>query len=570
MPTHPHFTAARARFSTRRFPHGHNGPERPEFHHGSSGFPLTVRPDPPGKANTVTRLRHGNTLLHKLSVPLGSRPPGRAPQARGRRLPAPRPHPSPARTPAAPEVELPGTPLEWIEPFVGSERTQDVREALHGVRDLLDGRTVWHISDNPVRGGVAELLRADLPYLAGEGVSTRWTTLAGPPEFRAFTKSLYYRLCGVAPGADSADLERGRRMYERICAQNAARLTPALDRRSIVVVHDHQTAGLIPHLRAAGCTVLWRAHIGTPLREDLAALGWDFLHRYLSCAHCHITSCPGVLPAALAPVDRRVLRPSIDPLSPKNIPLHPGTDPSRLLAAAGLIEEEGAAPPGRYALTDLLVREPARVVRAGGPAPAGAPLVTQVSRWDRVKDIPGVIRGFAEYVDPAFEAHLLLVGPDTRGDRQAERVFAECRQVWAGLGRRGRRVHLVRLPTANPSEHALMVNAVQRRSAVVIQKSLAEGFGLTVSEAAWKGRPVVAAPVGGIREQVEHGTTGLLLSDASDLRGLGEAVNRLLSDRAYAEELGRNGHQRVLRRFLTDSSVLGFARVLSDAAQRYR
>ncbi|MCX5380536.1 glycosyltransferase [Streptomyces sp. NBC_00091] len=131
-------------------------------------------------------------------------------------------------------------------------------------------------------------------------------------------------------------------------------------------------------------------------------------------------------------------------------------------------------------------------------------------------------------------------------------------------------MHLVQVPTDNPSEHALTVNAIQRRSAVVIQKSLAEGFGLTVSEAAWKGRPVVAAPVGGIREQVEHGTTGLLLSDPHDLRGLGEAVNRLLADPDYAQELGRNGHRRVLRRFLTDSSVLSFARVLSDTAQNHQ
>ncbi|MFF5705145.1 glycosyltransferase [Streptomyces sp. NPDC012794] len=467
-------------------------------------------------------------------------------------------------------MELPGTPLDWIEPIVGAERTETVRDTLRGVCELLDGRTVWHISDNPVRGGVAELLRANLPCLAGEGISTRWAIIGGPPEFRAFTKSLYYRLCGVAPGAKAADLERGRRMYERICAETAARLVPAMGRRSIVVLHDHQTAGLIPHLREAGCTVLWRVHVGTALREDLAAPGWEFLYRYISSAHCHITSYPGVLPAGPPAVDRRVVQPSIDPLSPKNIPLRPDADPSRLLAGAGLIEEAGGAPRGRHALTDLLVRHPARVVRAGGPAPAGAPLVTQVSRWDRVKDVPGVIRGFAEYVDPAFGAHLMLVGPDTRGDRQAEQVFAECRQAWEDLGPRGRRVHLVQVPTDNRSEHALTVNAVQRHSAVVIQKSLAEGFGLTVSEAAWKGRPVVAAPVGGIREQVEHGTTGLLLSDPRDLRGLGEAVNRLLSDRDYARELGRNGHQRVLRRFLTDSSVLGFARVLADAAQRYQ
>jgi trehalose synthase len=193
--------------------------------------------------------------------------------------------------------------------------------------------------------------------------------------------------------------------------------------------------------------------------------------------------------------------------------------------------------------------------------------VTQVSRWDRVKDIPGVIRGFAEYVDPSYGAHLLVVGPATRGDRQAEQVFADCRQVWAGLGRRRRgRIHLVQVPTDNPAEHALTINAIQRRSTVVIQKSLAEGFGLTVSEAAWKGRPVVAAPVGGIREQVQHERTGLLLSDPRDLSGLGAAVNRLLADRGYADELGRNGHQHVLRRFLTDSNVLSFTRVLTEAA----
>ncbi|MCX5380535.1 hypothetical protein [Streptomyces sp. NBC_00091] len=290
-----------------------------------------------------------------------------------------------------------------------------VREALREARGLLDGRTVWHISDNPVRGGVAELLRANLPYLAGEGISTRWATLDAPAEFRAFTKSLYYHLCGVAPREKAADLERGRRLYERICAETASRLASSVDRRSLVVVHDHQAAGLIPHLREAGCTVLWRAHIGTAPRADLAARGWDFLRPYLSSAHGHITSCPGVLPAGLPAGDQHIVQPSINPLSPKNISLHPGTDPSRLLAGAGLIQDASTAPPGRHALTDLLLRHPARVVRGGGPAPAGAPLVTQVSRWDRVKDIPGVIRGFAEYVDPAFGAHLLLVGPDTRG-----------------------------------------------------------------------------------------------------------------------------------------------------------
>ncbi|MGA5468550.1 glycosyltransferase [Streptomyces arboris] len=481
---------------------------------------------------------------------------------------------------AAHEVPLSAASLSWIEHLVGTERVAQVRSGVRAASERLDGRTVWHISDNPVRGGVAELLRGNLPYLAGGGVLTRWVTLDAPPEFRQFTKELYYALCGVAPPAPGtggsapgtgtgtgADIERGRRLYERVCKEYAARLTAAVDRNSVVVLHDHQTAGLIPHLREHGCTVLWRAHIGAALRPELAAPAWEFLDRYLPSAHRHIASYAGVLPSPLAGAGSHIVPPSIDPLSPKNLSLQPGIDPSRLLVAAGLVQDSAAAAPGTHAFSDLLLRHPVLIVRDGGPVPAQAPLVTQVSRWDRVKDIPGVIRGFAEHVDPAFGAHLLLVGPNTTGDRQAQQVFEECREVRSALGSRRDRVHLVQVPTDNPAEHALTINAIQRRSTVLVQKSLAEGFGLTVSEAAWKGRPVIAAPVGGIRQQIEHGTTGLLLSGPRDLPGFGQALNSLLEDRSYAEELGRNGRERVLRHFLTDSSVLNFAGVLSAAAQ---
>ncbi|MFE7125491.1 glycosyltransferase [Streptomyces sp. NPDC057617] len=474
--------------------------------------------------------------------------------------------------PTAHEVRLSRAPLSWLEPIVGTERVASVEAELRAASDRLDGRTVWHISDNPARGGVAELLRGNLPYLSGGGISTRWATLDAPPEFRQFTKALYYHLCGVAPASPTkksmpaTDLEHGRRLYERVCKEAAARLASVMDRRSVVVLHDHQTAGLIPHLREAGCTVLWRAHIGSALRQELAAPAWDFLSRYLPSAHRHIASYLGVLPANLSEADSHIVPPSINPLSPKNLFLQPGIDPSRLLAAAGLIQNGIEAVPGVHAFNDLLLRHPVRIVRSGGPVPVDAPLVTQVSRWDRVKDIPGVIRGFTEHVDPAFGAHLLLVGPSTTGDRQAQQVFEECREIWSALGKGRERVHLVQVPTDNPSEHALTINAIQRRSTIVIQKSLAEGFGLTVSEAAWKGRPVVAAPVGGIQQQIEHGATGLLLSGPRDLQGLGEAINRLLGDRGYADELGRNGRERVLRHFLIDSNVLSFARVLSDAA----
>ncbi|MFJ8745140.1 glycosyltransferase [Embleya sp. NPDC127516] len=479
-------------------------------------------------------------------------------------------HPPPrGPTSPLPEVELPATPLARLEHVVGAERLAEVRGALREARERLDGREVWHVSDNPTRGGVAELLRATLPHMRGEGIDTRWATIEGSRAFRALTKALYYRMCGVAAHAheDPPTPEGGRALYERMSRAAAERLLGVMGRRSVVVLHDHQTAGLIPYLREAGCTVLWQCHIGAPLHAEPAGPAWQFLRRYLSAAHGFIASYDGALPVGLPDVPVRILSPSINPLSPKNLPLRPAVDTSRLMARIGVFREPSGAdadPSGGFAFADPLLRHTARIDRHAGALPAGTPLVTQVSRWDRVKDIPGVIEAFTDHVDPDFGAHLLLVGPRAAGDAQAEQVLAECREARERRRNRPGRVHLVEIPTDHPTEHALTINAIQRCSTVVIQKSLAEGFGLTVSEAAWKGRPVIASPVGGIRQQIRHGRSGLLLNHPHDLPGLGAGIDRLLADPAYARELGDNGRRHVRTNFLTDSGVLGFARILCE------
>ncbi|MFF7245964.1 glycosyltransferase [Embleya sp. NPDC008237] len=466
---------------------------------------------------------------------------------------------------------LPAIPLSHLEHLVGAPRLAEVQTALCEARTRLDGREVWHVSDNPTRGGVAELLRTTLPHLRGAGIDTRWATIEGSRAFRAFTKALYYRLCGVTANEheDPPDPEAGRALYEQVTRAAAQRLLGVVGRRSVVVLHDHQTAGLIPYLRDAGCVVLWQCHVGTPLHAEPALPAWDFLRRYLAAAHGFIASYDGALPAGLPDAPIRILSPSINPLAPKNLPLHPAVEASRLMARIGVFRQPRPDRTGSGvgdAFAELPLRHPARIDREAGPLPTGTPLVTQVSRWDRVKDIPGVIEAFTDHVDPDFGAHLLLVGPRAAGDPQAEQVLAECREARERRpGRRGR-VHLVQIPTDHPIEHALTINAIQRCSTVVIQKSLAEGFGLTVSEAAWKGRPVVASPVGGIRQQIEHGRSGLLLAHARDLSGLGAGVDRLLADPAYAREMGENGRRHVRGRFLADSGVLGLARILSEVA----
>jgi len=181
------------------------------------------------------------------------------------------------------------------------------------------------------------------------------------------------------------------------------------------------------------------------------------------------------------------------------------------------------------------------------------PLLAQVSRWDRLKDPSGVLAAFAEHVHADEEPHLVLAGPDVTAvadDPEGQEVFSEIEAAWSLLPRRiRRRVHLALLPMADPDENAVIVNALQRRADVVAQKSLAEGFGLTVSEAMWKGRPVVASDVGGIQGQIEDGRTGFLV-DANDLRAFGDRVSELLQDPHGAERMGEAAQTRVRDLFL--------------------
>jgi len=194
------------------------------------------------------------------------------------------------------------------------------------------------------------------------------------------------------------------------------------------------------------------------------------------------------------------------------------------------------------------------------------PLVVQVSRWDRRKDMTGVMVAFTELVAPHCDAQLLLAGPAVTGvadDPEGAQVFDECVAAWRALPHAMRgRVHLACLPMRDSEENAALVNALQRHAAVITQKSLAEGFGLTVVEAMWKRRPVVGSAVGGIADQLVDGETGLLVADPHDLDGFAAAVRRLLNDRVFAAECGRSAHERAHRLFLADRHLKQWGRLI--------
>jgi trehalose synthase len=213
---------------------------------------------------------------------------------------------------------------------------------------------------------------------------------------------------------------------------------------------------------------------------------------------------------------------------------------------------------------------PARVNRAARivqeePLPPRAALIAQVSRWDRLKDPTGVLRCFEHHLgDPS--AHLVLAGPDVEAvtdDPEGAEVLAEVRAIRDAMEERSRwRVHLVSLPMDDLEENAAMVNAIQRRAAVVVQKSIAEGFGLTVAEAMWKAKPVVASKVGGIQDQIVDGESGFLVGDPTDLAAVAAAIERPLADERLAARVGGAARERVQKNFLAIGVMLGYFRRL--------
>jgi trehalose synthase len=454
-----------------------------------------------------------------------------------------------------------------LTPFLAEGRPDQLAEIVVRAREQLQGRIVWNINSTWSGGGVAEMLKQVVAYARGADVDARWLVLAGDPDFFVLTKRLHNMLHGQqsATGVTLGPAERA--IYEATLARATGELTSRVRPGDIVVIHDPQPAGLAAAARAAGARVVWRCHIGSDQPNDASEQAWAFLRPYVEDVERHVFTRSAYAPDWAA--DKCVvIAPAIDPLAPKNAPMTPKI--ARAIGAhIGLLSDGGG--PTRPAFrredgsTSLVVRA-ADVVHDGPRLRPDVPLVVQVSRWDRLKDMTGVLDGFVSHVVPAHpDAHLALVGPATAGvsdDPEGAGVFAECISRWQSLERHVReRVSLVSLPMDDIEENAAMVNALQRHATVVVQKSIVEGFGLTVSEAMWKSKPVVATRVGGITDQIADGT-GVLLDDPRDTSAFGAAVRGLLDDPAEAERVGKAAHERVRDRFLPDRQLAEWATVL--------
>lgn len=440
------------------------------------------------------------------------------------------------------EVPVVPVPLERLASLLPPERVERLERYAAAARQLLDGRTVWNVNSTARGGGVAEMLHTLVAYAAGTGIDIRWLVLGGDAEFFAVTKRIHNRLHGVAGDSGALDAT-ARAAYDATLARHRDDVVDLVQPGDVVLLHDPQTAGLARALRDRGACVVWRCHVGLDERNEWTREAWGFLRELVEPAQACIFSREQFAPEWVDRQWLRIIPPSLDPFSPKN---------------ADLADQE----------VEALVHRAGLVVE-GGPLPTDARIVLQVSRWDRLKDMAGVLDAFAEHLEELPpDVHLVLAGPEASGvadDPEASEVLAECRDRWRSLPAQAReRTHLVSVPMDDLDENARIVNALQRWSTVVVQKSLAEGFGLTVTEPMWKGKPVVASAVGGIRDQIEHGVSGLLLDNPRDGAELAAALSSLLADADRCASMGRAAHLRVRDHYLADRHLIQYVELFAQ------
>ncbi|HKG16485.1 MAG TPA: glycosyltransferase [Solirubrobacteraceae bacterium] len=459
-------------------------------------------------------------------------------------------------------VRIGALPVERFQDVLPPARYEQFIAGVERSRSLLAGRVVWNVNSTARGGGVAEMLVSLLAYAHGAGVDARWTVIAGNDPFFTLTKRIHNNLHSAAgDGGELGDAERS--IYEEALEPNIEEFAQLVSPDDVVIIHDPQPAGLIPVLKQRlGVRVIWRCHVGIDTPSEVARRAWGFLRPYVEPADAYVFSRRAFVWEGLEDDRIELIAPVIDAFSPKNQELTHETV-GAILACAGLNSDgtDGVPTYLDESGTPQRVNRRAEVMEESELRP-GDPMVLQVSRWDRLKDPIGVIRGFVEHVAPSTDAHLVYAGPAVEAvadDPEGKQVLAEAQRLYEGLPDDARsRVHLACLPMDDLQENAAIVNALQRRADVVVQKSIAEGFGLTVAEGMWKARPVVASRIGGIQDQIVEGVSGVLLDDPADLTRYGEAVGDLLRDPGRARSIGHEAQERVRDEFLAVRSLMQY------------
>ncbi len=372
--------------------------------------------------------------------------------------------------------------LDEYIPIVGREVVEELRFLAKHVR----GRSVCNVNSTAVGGGVAEILNRMIPLLKELGVDASWEVIRGGEQFFHVTKKIHNALHGAPEGLTAEMVET----FWQTTQENMETVPCDAD---IMFIHDPQPIGLI-NKRQKGKWI-WRCHVDVSKPNEQV---WNFLYQFITRYDASVFSAPQF--SQELPIAQAMIAPSIDPLADKNKDL-PQETIDEVLHRFGIASDK--------------------------------PIVTQVSRFDFLKDPVGVIRAW-RMVRKSIDCQLVLAGGTATDDPESDMVLQAVREEADGHPD----IHILLIPPGSDIE----INALQRASAVVMQKSLKEGFGLTVAEALWKARPVVASAVGGIPLQIKHKYSGML---CHSVEGAALALKQILNNPDFAEQLGRNGREQV-------------------------
>jgi trehalose synthase len=371
-------------------------------------------------------------------------------------------------------------------------------DELRALASRLTGRRVKMVNSTAVGGGVAEILNRQVPLMEELGVLTKWEVITGGDAFFAITKAFHNALHGE-------QFQEHPGWFDIFLATNEENRRRMQFDEDFIVIHDPQPIALVNARDASHSRWIWRCHID--LSHPSPAV-WEFLRPFVERYDAAIFSSPAFTHGL--PIPQYLFFPTIDPLADKNRELEPEFI-SQVFERFGIDRKR--------------------------------PVITQVSRFDRLKDPVGVVKAY-RIVRKYDDCQLVLAGGGASDDPEGEAVLGEVQEVAKG----DPDVHILNLP---PWSH-LEINALQRGSTIVLQKSIREGFGLTVSEALWKKKPVVASAVGGIPSQVIHKLTGMLVHS---VEGAAYQIRFLLSNPDFARRLGENGHEHVKENFLITSKL---------------
>ncbi|MBS0219414.1 MAG: glycosyltransferase [Proteobacteria bacterium] len=464
-----------------------------------------------------------------------------------------------------------------------SRAVRELREEAASLLPGLKGHRVWMVNSTSHGGGVAELLPPLLAVLRELGVDANWLVMeADDPHFFRLTK----RLHNLIHGQGDANLgEAERALYRQVSRDAAKAIERHVSPGDVLVVHDPQPLGAGAFLRKEmDIAAIWRCHIGLDRQTPETRAAWAFLDEYASAYDHAVFTAPEYIPGCLAG-RATIIHPAIDPLSHKNRDLS-------IHKLVGILADGALIPTPGPMLTPPFPKPAKRLQRNGTWAPATEPedigllhrpIVTQVSRWDRLKGFLPLMEGFVAlkrdldsragldewHRRSVHLARLVLAGPHPESiedDPEGKEVLAELCKVYASMKPELQAdVAIVVLPMSSKKHNALLVNALQRCSDIVVQNSLQEGFGLTVTEAMWKHAAVMGSHAVGLRQQIRPDLDGYLVTNPEDPREIAARLDDLLRDQRKREMLGRSAQQRVHDHFLIFTQVRRWLALISNA-----